>query len=748
MRILRRLLLIARPYAGRLVLVSVLTSLGALGELVEPWVYRAVINDIAGVFVSKETHVWSEIMEELRTGGVENDSDSQPATPEAQPGPPADQTGGQKSATPLPETPKPATENPAAPAPATSAAPPPAPYPGLRQGPFSTTANTGKSAESANRRSKGSASASPSDAAKKAAQKAIRRHSKRWRNRVAQEIKQQITQVTQPPAGSPPVVPPRTVSQVMRTLWIGVLILIVASVFSKFFSAGAELLAAYTTNEIEENFILKTLRHVLRLPFSFFTQRTSGSIARQVDQADQIAPLYGAITQEVWSELFTAITIIIVMLSVNLELSIMVLTAVLFYLLVTARMTQRLETHLESYWELWDDVSGKIHEVVAGIKTVRQSGNEDYELARTRAVVDNAFRTYLRRQRVETRYTFIQNLLIYSSKGLVLGVGGMRALQHQLTPGDVVMFMAYLDRIYSPVHNLTGLYTQIQRHVVSLMRAFRLQDLAEEGTESNGSAIERRPVVVQEARVEFRDVCFRYRPDRPLIEGLNLALEPGLVTALVGPSGAGKTTIADLIVQLYHPQRGSIVVDGQDLAHADLSSWRQNVSVVSPEGTIFHDTLAENIRYGRGRATEEQVRQAAVKAGLAAAIERLPEGLNSMLGERGYELSLGERQRVLLARAFLANPRLLILDEATANLDFKTEAAIKHTLRDLTRGRTTLIIAHRQSMMTEADRVIAIRDGRVIEEGTPEELLMQHGYFYQMMSAQHAPVPTSEVTVH
>ena len=741
MRILKRLLSIARPYAGRLLLVSLLTSLGALGELVEPWVYRAVINDIAGVFVNKETGVWHQIVEELRSGGDEGELPGPAAGPAeaSAPAPQATPDQGQapqagKSLTQEPP-PSPKTAEPSDRAGGSAIGSTGGPQDGNSP---STPAALPKTPSK--QRSAGTAAHSTGKAARA---KNVRRRPRHWRQQVAQAI----TQVVQPPPGSPPSVPPRTVSQAMRTLWIGVVILIAAAVFSKFFTACAELLSAYTTNAIEENFIVKTLGHVLRLPFSFFTQRTSGSIARQIDQADQIAPLYGAITQEVWSELFTAITIIVIMLSVNLGLSLMVLTAVLFYLLVTARMTHHLESHLEEYWELWDDVSGRIHEAVAGIKTVRQRGNEDYELARTRAVVNNAFRTYLRRERVQTRYTFVQNLLIYSSKGLVLGVGGMRALQHQLTPGDVVMFMAYLDRIYSPVHNLTGLYTAIQRNVVSLLRAFKLQDLAEEGAEPGGTVpVAHRPVLVREGRVEFRDVHFRYRAERPLLEGLNLTLEPGVVTALIGPSGAGKTTIADLLVQLYRPQRGSILVDGQDLAHADLTSWRKQLIVVSPEGTIFHDTLAENIRYGYSDATDEEVRTAALKAGLAAAIERLPEGLKSTLGERGYELSLGERQRVLLARAFLANPKFLILDEATANLDFKTEAAIKDTLRELTRSRTTLIIAHRQSMMTEADRVIAIRDGRVIEEGTPDELLVQHGYFYQMMSAQHAPVPT-EVTV-
>ena len=219
----------------------------------------------------------------------------------------------------------------------------------------------------------------------------------------------------------------------------------------------------------------------------------------------------------------------------------------------------------------------------------------------------------------------------------------------------------------------------------------------------------------------------------------------GFTLWFTGLSGAGKTTIADLLVGLYRPQRGAILVDGRDLSTIDLDHWRKQVSVVSPEGTVFHDTLAQNIRYGRLNASEEEVHRAAVKAGLKSAIDRLPEGIDTVLGERGFELSMGERQRVLLARAFLADPKLLILDEATANLDFKTEAAIKKTLLDLTRDRTTLVIAHRQSMMTDVDRVVAIRDGRVIEQGAPQELLEQQGYFFQMMTAQPK---TPEVQVH
>ncbi|HLW79432.1 MAG TPA: hypothetical protein VKU44_07510, partial [Terriglobia bacterium] len=300
--IIRQLLRVARPYAGRLLLVAMLTSLGALGELVEPWVYRAIINDIAGVFVSRASGIWPEILEELRSGGVEDEPDATvpPAGPSgAAPAPASPHEEHAESSTPAGSTPATAATSP-------QTSPPTG---------GSTTANQGNGAPLAQ-----TPAAEPAKPrSRRASARARAKPASRSRlHNLQTQVTQGLKQVAEQPT-TPPSLPPRTVSHAMRTLWVGVLVLLVAIVLAKLFTAAADLLVASTTNDMEENFILRTFRHVLRLPFSYFTQRPSGTVARQIDQSDQMAPLYAAITQEVWSEVFTAAAIIVVMLSVNLQ---------------------------------------------------------------------------------------------------------------------------------------------------------------------------------------------------------------------------------------------------------------------------------------------------------------------------------------------------------------------------------------------------------------------------------------------
>jgi ATP-binding cassette subfamily B protein len=265
----------------------------------------------------------------------------------------------------------------------------------------------------------------------------------------------------------------------------------------------------------------------------------------------------------------------------------------------------------------------------------------------------------------------------------------------------------------------------LQQNLTSLKRAVKLLDSGP--IEPPGRTLED-----GHGRVEFRDVRFGYVEDKEVLHGLSLTLAPGKITALAGPSGAGKTTTADLLLKLFEPWSGEILVDGQPLSEAGCSAVRAAIGVVAADGTVFRGTLAENIRYKRPQASDEEVRQAALSADLGRTLERLPNGLATEVGERGVGLSAGERQRLQIARMLLDRPRLLVLDEATANLDYATEMEVWKALERIDPRPTMLIIAHRYTMMKNADYVYILKDGAIAEHGAPKELLGGQGWFAEL----------------
>lgn len=521
---------------------------------------------------------------------------------------------------------------------------------------------------------------------------------------------------------------PRTVPQAFATVIIGALLIIVLRALSQAFKMWGDNRSARLSNELERDFILRTFRHVLRLPLAYFSSRASGAISHQIDQSDRVSPIFSAVSQQIWPEVFALISVVAILFSVNYQLAAIVLLVVPVYALVTWRMSRHLDTALEKYYELWDEVSSRIQQAVAGIKTVQSHGTAEYEAWELEQSANLAYETYLRRNRMQNRYSYLQDLLMSLSKAAVLAIGGLKALQHQLTPGDVVLFLAYVDRVYEPIEGLTALITSLQEHTGSVRRAQHLLELEPAPGEDLPSFKPRN------GEVEFANVSFHYmRNGRRILDGISFRLKAGERVGLVGPSGAGKTTLTDLLTALYRPVGGDIRVDGQSLRSVRPSSVRASIRGVAADGLLFRDSIAGNIRYGRLGARDEEVAEAAQLAGLSPVIERLPEGLLTMIGERGVELSMGERQRVLLARAFVARPAILILDEATANLDFQTEASVKDALGRLSQGRTTLLIAHRRSMLTDVDRVLVLRNGHIEQDGSPMELLKVDGYFREFM---------------
>lgn len=523
-------------------------------------------------------------------------------------------------------------------------------------------------------------------------------------------------------------VAPRTPEQTLRTLLIAVALLFVVNVVSQRLLLAADQLTVTLASRLEADLIQRTFGHVLRLPMQWFSRRATGGIGRQIDQSDHLAPIVRAAAHEIAPEVLRMAGAMAIMATQSWRLTLVALITLPPYIWIVTRSSRRLESGLERYYAMWEDVSGRIQDALAAIKTVKLSGAELRESARLREYSDAAYATHVERNRLANGYLFWQRALTHLSQALVLGYGGWLVLARQLTPGDVVMFVVYLDKLYSPIDSLTSLSVTLQENLASVKRALRL--LAGGGEEARGA-----PLAPGPGAVEFRDVRFGYDASREVLRGVSFALAPGRVTALVGPSGAGKTTTVDLLLRLFEPAGGEIRIDGQRLADLDPAAVRAAVSVVAADGAIFRATLADNLRYKRPDASDAELLAAAHDAGLDRLLERLPDGLATEIGERGVGVSVGERQRIQIARALVSRPRVLILDEATANLDYATERDIRHAVLQRAPRPTTLVIAHRWSMVEHADHVIVLDGGQVRAAGTPAELIAAGGWFAEFAAS-------------
>jgi ABC-type multidrug transport system fused ATPase/permease subunit len=517
-------------------------------------------------------------------------------------------------------------------------------------------------------------------------------------------------------------VAPRTMEQTLRTLLWGAALLFAINVLSHLFSLLSDQQTVWLSSRIEADLIQRTFGRVLRLPLAFFSRRASGTLAKQIDQSDQAAPLVSAAAHDVVPELLRMLGVLAIMFTQSWRLTLVALALLPPYLWLVWRSSRRLETGLTQYYEMWDAVSARIQDALGAVKTVKLSGAEQRESLGLRNASDEAYDIYVDRNRLANFYVFWQSSINYLTQALVLGYGGWLVFDRQLTPGDVVMFVVYLDKLYTPIETLTALTLQLQEHLASIARAVRLLS---ESPEPEGGL----PVPPGPGAVVFESLRFGYLPGRRVLDGVSFSLPAGGITALVGPSGAGKTTASDLLLRLFEPESGRILVDGVDIRSLDAAALRREIAVVAADGAIFQASIADNLRYMRPEASDAEVLSAAQDAGLSNLLERLPDGLATWVGEHGVGLSVGERQRVQIARALVARPRVLILDEATANLDYATENDIRSVLLDRPGRPTTLVIAHRYSMVAAADHVVLLGRGKVQDQGSVAELVARNAWF-------------------
>ncbi|MCS7325616.1 MAG: ABC transporter ATP-binding protein/permease [Thermoflexales bacterium] len=476
---------------------------------------------------------------------------------------------------------------------------------------------------------------------------------------------------------------------------------------------------------------------VQRLPLRYFDKNPVGDVmSRLVNDTDTINQFLGQGVVQILGSLFGLVGILIGMFAQSVPLALASATVIPLVLLVTNVFSRAARRRYRKTRQTIGDVSANLQEEIAGVR-VAQAYNRTAVNFQRFAERNAANReANMSANAVTSAFTPVIEVISVLAIALVAGFGGYLAVQGQASVGVVVAFIAYMQNLFRPLQAISTIYTQAQASLAGAERIFELLDTPDER-----DAPDARPMPPIRGEVVFDRVSFAYEPSKPVLREVSFAAQPGQMIAIVGPTGAGKTTLISLLQRFYDPTEGAIYVDGIDIRSVTRASLRGQMGAVLQDGFLFAGTVADNIRYGNPNATDEEVERAARLAGAHEFIVRMKDGYQTRLGERGGGLSQGQRQLISIARAILADPRILILDEATASVDTYTESLIQRALEQLMRGRTAFVIAHRLSTVRRADAILVLRDGRIVEQGTHAELLARGGLYAELYRRQFRDPP-------
>ncbi len=519
-----------------------------------------------------------------------------------------------------------------------------------------------------------------------------------------------------------------------RVLVAGIVGLLGLGLFRELTTSFSNWLTWHTRLDLHYELLERLVERLHRMPLSFHRTEGVGAIMTKLDRS--IQGFIGAVSQVLFN-VFPAVLYlgisIVVMLRLHWQLAGLVLCFAPMPALIAAIAGPEQTRRERTLFDAWSRIYSRFNEVLSGIVTVRSFSMEDAEKQRFLRDVQQANQVVARGVGTDSGFGAATNLVVMLARIAATAFGGVLIIRGQISLGTLVAFLGYVGGLFGPVQGLTGIYQTLQRAYVSLDEIFNILDVHE----SLGDAPDAQDVTQVEGHVVFDRVKFHYdQPDRPVLDGIDLEVKPGQTVAIVGPSGSGKTTMMALLMRFYDPVAGSIRLDGKDLRRLKQKSLRRSIGVVLQDPLLFNDTVRNNIAYSRPEASMAEIEAAALAANAHDFIMRLPEGYATRVGERGSRLSVGERQRITIARALIKNPPILVLDEATSSLDAESEALVQEALDRLMKGRTTFVIAHRLSTIVQADKIVVLRDGHIVESGGHWDLMRSGGYYTSLVRRQ------------
>lgn len=489
---------------------------------------------------------------------------------------------------------------------------------------------------------------------------------------------------------------------------------------------------------VEAQHLISKLRasvqqHVLQLPIRFFDNAKSGAlVSRIMNDVEGVRNLVGTGLVQLVGGVLTSVICLVLLIKISPMMTLYVLVPVLIFGFIALKAFGYIRPVFRERSIITAEVTGRLTETLNGVRVIKGFNAEDQEVKVFQKGVDRLFQNIRKSLTSTSLVTSSGAFLLGLASAGIMGIGGYMIVQHEMMMGEFIAFTVYLGFMIAPIVQMSNIGSQLTEAFAGLDRT---EDLMNMPVEDDGTA---RPIRLNTLKgdMQFKAVSFAYEEGKDVLQDVSFDAPAGSVTALVGTSGSGKTTIAGLVATFLNPQSGLITVDGHDLTRISLKNYRSYLGVVLQDDFLFEGTIRENILFPRPHATEAQLQEAVRAAHVDEFTSRFSEGLETVIGERGVKLSGGQRQRVAIARAILADPRILILDEATSNLDTESEAYIQESLRQLMKGRTTFVIAHRLSTIRQADQILVVEKGQIVERGRHEELIDLKKRYFELYTYQ------------